>query len=525
MTVAAMRIIVDRDQRAVAAAPREVAPRPRLRRRSPWSASRAGSRSRPCPRRARAGRPPGRRRWRPGRSPARTRAAATLRQARYVDGVSPSSRAASHDAERGVVVVEPVARLAEAEEGRGGDRRVVEADDAAVAHRRVAELAGARAPRPRRRAGRGRPRGDRRPVRDGSGPRGAVGGGASSIGADDTRLRPMCGRFTQQRPASELAEIFAAEPLADELGPRFNVAPTDDAFVVVQREERRAITAYRWGLVPHWSTDLKAGSRMFNARAETITTEPGLPGGLPATALPRPGRLVLRVEARGHGPPAVRDRPRRRPPARRWPACGPAGATRSDRGGVRRTFTIVTTTPNDAMADLHDRMPVVVPDDAWERWLDPSAGGSAASCSPCSSRPTRSRCDIYPVERLVNNVRNDGPELLAPLASPTRRRAGRGRARAGPLDRRPGRRTPRAKASAGVGPGIDRRRVPADRRRDSRSPTHRRRAPGHRPAASPAVVRVGPSVGRASTTRWALAQAAARPASARTRRARVGRRR
>ena len=91
---------------------------------------------------------------------------------------------------------------------------------------------------------------------------------------DDTRLGPMCGRFTQQRPASELAEIFAAEPLADELGARFNVAPTDEAFVVVQREDRRAITAYRWGLIPHWATDRKAGSRMFNARAETLTASP-----------------------------------------------------------------------------------------------------------------------------------------------------------------------------------------------------------------------------------------------------------
>jgi putative SOS response-associated peptidase YedK len=84
----------------------------------------------------------------------------------------------------------------------------------------------------------------------------------------------MCGRFSQQRPASELAEIFAAEPLVDDPGARFNVAPTDDALVVVQREDRRAITAYRWGLVPHWAKDLKTGSRMFNARAETLTTSP-----------------------------------------------------------------------------------------------------------------------------------------------------------------------------------------------------------------------------------------------------------
>lgn len=60
----------------------------------------------------------------------------------------------------------------------------------------------------------------------------------------------MCGKFSQQRPASELSEIFAAEPLVDDLGPRYNVAPTDEALVVVQREDRRGLTAYRWGLIP-----------------------------------------------------------------------------------------------------------------------------------------------------------------------------------------------------------------------------------------------------------------------------------
>ena len=84
----------------------------------------------------------------------------------------------------------------------------------------------------------------------------------------------MCGRFSQQRPASELAEIFAAEPLADELGPRWNVAPTDEAYVVVQREDRRAIVAYRWGLIPHWADSAKVASRMFNARSESLGRSP-----------------------------------------------------------------------------------------------------------------------------------------------------------------------------------------------------------------------------------------------------------
>ena len=84
----------------------------------------------------------------------------------------------------------------------------------------------------------------------------------------------MCGRFTQERPASDLAEIFGAEPLVDDPGGHYNVAPTDEGLVVVQREQRRAVTAYRWGLIPHWATEAKVGSRMFNARAETITSSP-----------------------------------------------------------------------------------------------------------------------------------------------------------------------------------------------------------------------------------------------------------
>src|SRR3954468_18663947 len=84
----------------------------------------------------------------------------------------------------------------------------------------------------------------------------------------------MCGRFTQQRPASELAEIFGAEPLAEDPGDHYNVAPTDEAAVVVQREDRRAVTAYRWGLIPFWAKDPKIGNKMFNARAESVATAP-----------------------------------------------------------------------------------------------------------------------------------------------------------------------------------------------------------------------------------------------------------
>jgi putative SOS response-associated peptidase YedK len=228
----------------------------------------------------------------------------------------------------------------------------------------------------------------------------------------------MCGRFTQERPASELAEIFAAEPLADELGARYNVAPTDEAFVVVQREERRAVMAYRWGLVPHWSTDRKSASRMFNARVETITASPAFREAF------RRRRCLVPVDSfyewkregtvrqpyrvlRTDGLPLAL--------AGLW-----AGWRDPATDEVQRTFTIVTTTPNAAMADLHDRMPVVLDTSAWDRWLvDGRADGRPvgpgellAMLQPSDSVPLR----IYPVNRFVNDVRRDGPELIDPLA-------------------------------------------------------------------------------------------------------------
>lgn len=225
-------------------------------------------------------------------------------------------------------------------------------------------------------------------------------------------LDPMCGRFSQQRPASELAEIFAAEPLADEPGARFNVAPTDDALVVVEREERRAVTAFRWGLIPHWAEAAKVGSRMFNARAETLSTSPAFRDAF------RRRRCLVPVDAfyewrrdGAHRQPFAIGRDDGRPLALAglWAGWRDPAADR-----VVRTFTIVTTRPNKQMAALHDRMPVVVPDDAWGLWLDPArddGGELRALLEPRDDIGLRVRA----VSFLVNNVRNDGPELLAPF--------------------------------------------------------------------------------------------------------------
>ena len=223
----------------------------------------------------------------------------------------------------------------------------------------------------------------------------------------------MCGRFTQERPASELAEIFGAEPLVDDPGAHYNVAPTDEASVVVQRGDRRAVTAYHWGLIPHWAAEAKVGSRMFNARAETITTSPAFRDAfvrkrclVPVDSFyewKREGsvRQPFRVVRRDGAPLAL---------AGLW-----AGWRDPATDSVRRTFTIITTSPNKALADLHDRMPVVIAQSAWDRWLDTSSGDPGELLGLLVPNEEVA-LEVYAVRRDVNDVRRDGPELIEPLA-------------------------------------------------------------------------------------------------------------
>ena len=222
----------------------------------------------------------------------------------------------------------------------------------------------------------------------------------------------MCGRFTQQRPTSEIAAIFEAEDIADDPGGRFNVAPTDAAAVVVQHDDRRAVVSYRWGLIPGWSDDPRIASRTFNARAETVATNPVFRDAF------RRRRCLVPVDGFYEW---LRDGSKRQPMRIHDPDDRPlalaglwTGRQDPESGAWHRTFTIVTTRPNAFMASIHDRMPVIVPPDAWARWLDPrpaDVGELRALLEPRDDWAL----DAYPVPPLVNNVRNNGPELVERL--------------------------------------------------------------------------------------------------------------
>ena len=225
----------------------------------------------------------------------------------------------------------------------------------------------------------------------------------------------MCGRFAQQRPASELAELFSAEPLADELGPQFNIAPTDAACVVVERNDRRAIVAYRWGLIPHWADrHTVGGARAINARAETLARSPLFRESF------RRRRCLVPVDAFyewGRQDSVRQPYAIRRIDGEPLALAGLWSGWRDPSSGeVRRTFTIVTTEANELIAPLHDRMPVLVAPDAWARWLEPAPRDPGELNGLLVPAPGAGLF-VYPVGRAVNDVRNEGPELLEPLAS------------------------------------------------------------------------------------------------------------
>ena len=226
----------------------------------------------------------------------------------------------------------------------------------------------------------------------------------------------MCGRFSQGEPSRHVSDYFGAYPDDDLPDGLYNVPPTETIRIVVERDGERRLAAARWGFRPFWlGSD---GSRSWiNARSETAAASPAFGPALRShrCVIPADAFYEWDASATPRQPYAIgREDGRPLVLAGLWagwrdPASDPEAPL------VRRTFTIVTTTPNAVMAELHDRMPVVLPEDAWERWLDPAPadpGELLALLQPTDEVALRA----YAVERLVNDVRRDGPELLVPMA-------------------------------------------------------------------------------------------------------------
>jgi putative SOS response-associated peptidase YedK len=225
---------------------------------------------------------------------------------------------------------------------------------------------------------------------------------------------------------SEIAEIFDAElreseaAALEELGPRFNVAPTQPIAVIVQRDDGRAIEMHRWGLVPSWSGSVaSAGARYINARAETVATSPAFRNSFMRRRciIPADGFYEWRREGKRKQPYLIHT-PTDVPLAFAglWaPWRDPAD------GQWLISATVVTTRANETVGELHNRMPVILGDDAWPLWLDPDLRDEGVLQSLLEPAP-ESLLELRPASLLVNNANNEGPDLLV-AASPLDARA------------------------------------------------------------------------------------------------------
>ena len=228
----------------------------------------------------------------------------------------------------------------------------------------------------------------------------------------------MCGRFAQPRSAEDLARIFRARAATELAGDRFNVAPTDPVAAVVERHGERIVDEFRWGLVPFFAPDRKGAARLINARSETIETSPAFRSAF------RRHRCIVPADAfyewRRHRDPLTGRVRRSEPFAVRRADGAPLALAglwaiwRDPETAARHySVSILTGAPNDLVARVHDRMPIILEADDWDAWL---AEETAAPELRGLLRPLPAEAlTLYPVSPAVNNVRSDGAELLLPL--------------------------------------------------------------------------------------------------------------
>ncbi len=244
----------------------------------------------------------------------------------------------------------------------------------------------------------------------------------------------MCGRYASIKAPADIAEEFRAVDATGGVGqPDYNVAPTKQIVTVVQRHPRdedgtpdpattqRSLRLVRWGLVPSWAKDPKAGARMINARSESAATKPAFRRALNARRclIPADGWYEWQ-----------RGKSRKQPYYTRykdgsslamaglWEYWKPADDPDNQYPDGLVTAAVLTAEAVGPLAQVHDRMPLVLPPSAWDAWLDPDTAADAEAVAALLAPPSAelvAALELRPVSPAVNSVRNNGPELLAPL--------------------------------------------------------------------------------------------------------------
>ena len=221
----------------------------------------------------------------------------------------------------------------------------------------------------------------------------------------------MCGRFTLTADPNTLQQAFPEFIVPEQMSPHYNIAPTQPV-AVVPNDGSQKVDFFVWGLIPLWAKDPKIGSRMINARGETLAEKPSF-----RTAYRRRRCLVLAdgffewVRRPGKG--AKIPHYIRLESGEPFAFAGLWENWQSPDGSEIKSCTIITTEPNDLVRRLHDRMPVILPSEAFGDWLDPAERAPETLNQWLTAYPAVEMM-AFPISTLVNSPVNDTLEILQP---------------------------------------------------------------------------------------------------------------
>ncbi len=226
----------------------------------------------------------------------------------------------------------------------------------------------------------------------------------------------MCGRYSQQTDPSEWSDIripWKLDPSLAAWRPHFNIAPSQQALVVPNVVDP-TIVRYRWGLVPRWAKDLSFGYKTINARSETLASKPSFRSAYKARrcAVISDGFYEWRKTPSGKVPTYIR--------LKDTPTFALAGlweSWTSPDGEDVRTFTIITTPPNELLRPIHNRMPAILQPNDYDRWLDPAPKNQDELDGILAPYPAE-QMQFYEVSTLVNKPANDVPECVEEVPKP-----------------------------------------------------------------------------------------------------------
>ncbi len=221
----------------------------------------------------------------------------------------------------------------------------------------------------------------------------------------------MCGRFVRQAGEEEVSQEFEVDPgdFQFKLEPRYNIAPGQRAAAILF-DGKRKVDGLQWGLIPFWAKDPKIGYKLINARAETLASKPSFRNSLKKKRclVVADGFYEWRQEGGKKTPMFVRMRD-----GRPFAFAGLYDDWKSPEGKNIRTFTIITTSPNKVLAPIHDRMPVILPREAYQAWL--GEGGDDGGVLDLLRPFPEKGMEAYQVSPTVNLPGHDAPDCIQPV--------------------------------------------------------------------------------------------------------------